>query len=105
MGTLGCNDLDIFVTNGASQTENECKIKFYAIVLKHFVLVFLAFCAYLTSKLAKTANLSQENVFCKKSIWVRFINAKFDANFESIEKLLKCSPQKIYMLLHTAIKV
>jgi hypothetical protein len=42
--------------------------------------------------------------FAKKLIWVYFINAKFDADFESVEKLLKCTHKKFICFFAHSIK-
>jgi hypothetical protein len=49
----------------------------------------------LASKFAKSANMTQKNFFGKKSKKISK-NAEFHADFESVEKVVKNAPKKIY---------
>ncbi len=62
-------------------------------ITKYVFRFFEQLCPRLTSKFAKSANMTNKNLFFNNMC---IKNAEFEANFESIEKLQKDSREKSY---------
>ncbi len=70
-----------------------CLIKFLDTFIKKIFYFFELFCEHLQSKITKSVNKSKKRIYYENSIWVSK-NAEFQADFESVEKVLKKSNKK-----------